>query len=181
MSNQQFTDLHKLHTRTDRWKIRVRVTRLWKPINSKKNCTISIEFVMLDSKGYQIHVVLFEKDFQYFDSVGKEDFIQEGSIYTLEKFDVVFAKDYLPVEHAYRIHFKEGALVKIATEEGNDISKHMFKFIKFDNIPTKASQLTFLTDVIGVLMKVGKARNAAGKLLKEVVIMNKRQAWVANS
>ncbi|KAF9618569.1 hypothetical protein IFM89_002264 [Coptis chinensis] len=173
MSNQQFTDLDKLHTRTDRWKIRVRVTRMWKPINSKKNCAISIEFVMLDSKGYQIHAVLFEKDFQYFDSVVKKDFVQEGSIYTLEKFDVVFAKDYRPVENAYKIHFKEGTLVKIATEEANDISKHMFKFVEFDNIPTKASQLTFLTDVIGVLTKVGKARIAAGKLLKEVVIMNK--------
>ncbi|KAF9593096.1 hypothetical protein IFM89_020160 [Coptis chinensis] len=172
--------LDKLHTRTDRWKIRVRVTRMWKPINSKKNCAISIEFVMLDSKGYQIHAVLFKKDFQYFNSVVKEDFVQEGSIYTLEKFDVVFAKDYSPVEHAYKIHFKEGTLVKIATEEANDISKHMFKFTEFDNIPTKASQLTFLIDVIDVSTKVGKARKAAGKLLKEVVIMNKRQAWAVN-
>ncbi|KAF9602960.1 hypothetical protein IFM89_032963 [Coptis chinensis] len=127
MSNQQFTDLDKLHTRTNRWKIRVRVTRMWKPINSKKNCAISIEFVMLDSKGYQIHAVLFEKDFQYFDSVVKEDFVQEGSIYTLEKFDVVFAKDYRSVDNAYKIHFKEGTLVKIATEEANDISKHILE------------------------------------------------------
>ncbi|KAF9613593.1 hypothetical protein IFM89_009263 [Coptis chinensis] len=59
-----------------------------------------------------------------------------------------------PVEHAYKIHFKEGTLIKIATEEANDISKHMFKFVEFDTIPIKARQITFLIDVIGVLKKL---------------------------
>ncbi|KAF9618689.1 hypothetical protein IFM89_002384, partial [Coptis chinensis] len=84
-------------------------------------------------------------------------------------------KDYRPVEHAYKIHFKEAGDRRWSRSQLKKSMTYqsMFKFIKFDNIPTKARQVTFLTDMIGVLTKVGKVRKAARKLLREVVIMNK--------
>lgn len=82
-------------------KTTVWIERVWEHSSPDSTILFGLDFVMVDRKGGTAEGVIPKDKLETF-----KDAIQEGGLHTIERFDIVKAKDrYKVVDHLFRIRF----------------------------------------------------------------------------
>ncbi|XP_038701879.1 replication protein A 70 kDa DNA-binding subunit D-like [Tripterygium wilfordii] len=130
----------------------VRLTRLWESRNTKTDETISIDMILLDREGTQIHAIIWKRQAERF-----REKLHEGKLYKIKNFRVVVSKvNYKPVDGKYTIVFMPNtSLEELPKDRGEPIDKHKFCFQSYEELVNRPNHHVVLSDVIGLLTGVG--------------------------
>ncbi|XP_074278710.1 uncharacterized protein LOC141602306 [Silene latifolia] len=134
-----------------RYQITARATRIWEVGANQNAKPLSLDMVLLDTKGEHIHATIPQKWIRSF-----KDDIQEGRIYEVAHFEVAKNnRGYRPVHtNENLIKFTPFTSIIEQPEESNKIEKHKFEFHQLDLIHERNNKTDYLIDVIGVLTGV---------------------------
>ncbi|XP_074265105.1 uncharacterized protein LOC141587526 [Silene latifolia] len=134
-----------------RYQITARATRIWEVAPNQNAKPLSLDMVLLDTKGEHIHATIPQKWIRNF-----KDDIQEGRIYEVAHFEVAKNnRGYRPVHtNENLIKFTPFTSIIEQPEDSNKIEKHKFEFHQLDLIHERNNKTDYLIDVIGVLTGV---------------------------
>ncbi|KAK9725261.1 hypothetical protein RND81_05G132500 [Saponaria officinalis] len=142
----------------ERWKIKVRVSRLWEVRNYKNHDSlICVDMVLIDEEGGYVHATI-KGDFA--DKFRSK--LTEGGVYIFGNFAIEPNKSmYLVVsDNKIMIRFFYNTYIKAVKEEDYVISKHKFDFSPYPTLEHRHLKFDFLSDVYGVLLNETKEGNA---------------------
>ncbi|KAL2933520.1 Replication protein A 70 kDa DNA-binding subunit A [Bienertia sinuspersici] len=124
------------------WTLIVRITRMCEvKYNPTSETTDSLDMVLLDEHGSQIHALIKKDLIPYFKDVAKE-----GSVYTISHFVVGNNKrSYQQVQSGSIIWFNSFTSLKFEPEALVDIPKHKFNFQPFENLAKRNNRKDILT------------------------------------
>ncbi|XP_057419196.1 uncharacterized protein LOC130713448 [Lotus japonicus] len=151
--NAVFHDVSELHSGKEKWRIMVKVIRMWYSQGfASSKLPLSLEVVLMDSKGTKIHASIKKTLMYKFDKL-----LVDGNVYSLSSFVVVDSfGEYKTTRHNYKISFMFNTEVRALDKNPMDIFP--YSFVSFAEILSPAFDTTFLVDVIGILTGVGVER-----------------------
>ncbi|KAF9588849.1 hypothetical protein IFM89_016787 [Coptis chinensis] len=169
MGTEEYVQLSELTDRTQRCKIKVRVSRRWtfdsKDSQEKKK---RFDVVLIDEQGNQIQAVVPKNHSNTFLNV-----LEEGHVYHIENFSVQSRTDsYRPVQHEYLILIRWDTIVRGSSEAHPEIPKYNFDFVEFNKISLLPKENPNLKDVYGTLEGVSELMFRKGLMLKEIFLKN---------
>ncbi|PIA58946.1 hypothetical protein AQUCO_00400066v1 [Aquilegia coerulea] len=167
------TDYHYLsevNDSSERWKVKVRISRKWNVIDfESQEDTLRIDMVLLDEKGDQVHATIPKRQIMKFSTI-----LHEGDVYFLHKFGVSPVKsNYRPVRHPYRVFLKWDTMIKPATNIRPTFPKFKFDFVEYGDIKLRLKDKTYLTDVYGQLTGFTNVKNVESGTLQEIFLKDK--------
>ncbi|KAL2900984.1 Replication protein A 70 kDa DNA-binding subunit A, partial [Bienertia sinuspersici] len=120
----------------------VRITRMWEvKYNPTSETTDSLDMVLLDEQGSQIHALIKKDLIPHFKEVAKE-----GSVYMISHFGVGNNKrSYQQVQNDSIIWFNSFTSLKFEPEGLVDIPKHKFNFQPFEHLAERNNRKDILT------------------------------------
>ncbi|XP_063946048.1 replication protein A 70 kDa DNA-binding subunit B-like [Daucus carota subsp. sativus] len=159
MESTRFDCISMLTSNKTDWKIKVRMTRLWKSINSKTGDFKGYNMILLDDDKTHIHA------FAGLEFVnGIDEVPEEGKIYETSEFNVADAKySYSPVSNKKEIYFLKRTNMKLIEEEDDMIPQHKFELVAFNALKEKVGNTKILTDLMGLVENIlpMQSRNTA--------------------
>ncbi|XP_020082553.1 uncharacterized protein LOC109706160 isoform X2 [Ananas comosus] len=122
--------------------LKCRVTRIWDAVNTKANNDfISLDLILIDEKGDQIHAVIKKVHATHF-----RPLIQEGKIYVISNFKVLLNRlSFRPVHNNYMISFYAITSIKEIKNDIIGIQRHQFEFLDFHDVPKRLNNDLHLT------------------------------------
>ncbi|KAF9612264.1 hypothetical protein IFM89_038834 [Coptis chinensis] len=156
------TSLDQLDRSKKHWKIMVRISRTWEVFDFEDgDKRISLDLILLDTHGNQMHATVPEED-----ALKHERVLQEGNICIITNFNVGSAKKILrPVNNIHRIFFKWDTVAKLMNDQSNNFPMYMFSFKTFNAI-----------NVIGILISMSYIKEGTSSVSKrrDIIIQNER-------
>ncbi|KAF9614936.1 hypothetical protein IFM89_021366 [Coptis chinensis] len=148
MAEKEYTRIKEIKESNGNYKIKVRVSRIWEAIDYTTNTVKSLDTLLLDEHGDQIHAKI--PSF----IIGKyKPQLKEMQIYHIEDFSTLKIFDnvtYRPVNHPYIIKFKWNTIVKPNREFDTQFPKQQFDFVDFTKVSSRKDN-KHLTDIIGIV------------------------------
>ncbi|KAF9621357.1 hypothetical protein IFM89_020016 [Coptis chinensis] len=167
------TSLDQLDRSKKHWKIMVRITRTWEVFDFEDgDKRISLDLILLDTHGNQMHATVPEED-----ALKHERVLQEGNICIITNFNVGSAKKFLrPVNNIHRIFFKWDTVAKLMNDQSNNFPMYMFSFKTFNAISSGYEETQNATDVIGILISMSYIKEGTPSVSKrrDIIIQNER-------
>ncbi|XP_038719922.1 replication protein A 70 kDa DNA-binding subunit C-like [Tripterygium wilfordii] len=136
------------------WEVIARISRLWDSKNVRNNNDLlSLDMLLLDAEGTQIHGKIRKRQVEMF-----RNKIKEGHIYVIRNFRVVDSDNaYKLVGGDVSINFLPiSSFKELSGYDGPPIEHYKFHFQNQDEIIKRLNNHTYLTDVIGLLTGMGK-------------------------
>nr|AFK36314.1 unknown [Lotus japonicus] len=160
-------DVSDVNNSKDTWNIVTKVVRLWvSPSFSGGKLPFSMELVLMDSKGCQIHASVRKTLVYRFHPL-----LTEGRVYQISYFGVGDnLGDFRTTTHQFKINFHIHTKVK---EIGNcPITKSPYSFISLSEIMFNDPDPSYLMDIIGILTGSSGEQEYEkdGKIQKRVTI-----------
>ncbi|KAF9605484.1 hypothetical protein IFM89_017503 [Coptis chinensis] len=165
----KYTGLAELNQKTNKCIVKARVSRLWFPFNPlNRKQTFGIDMLLIDEKGDQIHAKVQDSLKDKF-----EEKVEEGKIYTFEKFEVDKEdKSYRLVRFNCKILFTKATIVTPTNEDDKIIENYKFTFVGFEKfLTTEDASPCDLKDIITILKKNGKKKPQG---YKEITLVDER-------
>ncbi|KAF9590497.1 hypothetical protein IFM89_035604 [Coptis chinensis] len=173
MAEKEYTRIKEIKESNGNYKIKVRVSRIWEAIDYTTNTVKSLDTLLLDEHGDQIHAKI--PSF----IIGKyKPQLKEMQIYHIEDFSTLKIFDnvtYRPVNHPYIIKFKWNTIVKPNREFDTQFPKQQFDFVDFtkvssrkDNKHLKETHFTCKTSITKILHDNGWYYKACPHCAKKI-------------
>ncbi|KAF9602128.1 hypothetical protein IFM89_025173 [Coptis chinensis] len=167
------TSLDQIDRSKKHWKIMVRISRTWEVFDFEDgDKRISLDLILLDTHGNQMHATVPEED-----ALKHERVLQEGNICIITNFNVGSAKFFLrPVNNIHRIFFKWDTVAKLMNDQSNNFPMYMFSFKTFNAISSGYEETQNATDVIGILISMSYIKEGTSSVSKrrDIIIQNER-------
>ncbi|KAF9609491.1 hypothetical protein IFM89_016577 [Coptis chinensis] len=149
------------------WKIMARVSRIWEAIDYTTDEVKSLDMLLIDEHGHQIHAKVDKSLMNKFQRQ-----IVEQEIYSLDRFSLSKSKN------KYNVTPGDISLVSIGTPKIKPLKikdinfpEHAFSFVNFDQIPSKTDN-NHLIDVIERVREWNKLRSVTKRNGNKTVIRN---------
>ncbi|KAF6147474.1 hypothetical protein GIB67_021300 [Kingdonia uniflora] len=145
MTTKSYNLIEKFNHTIDRWKIKVRISRMWYMYDfiDKKDIN-RIDMLLIDEKGDQIHAIIYKKLVS-----SNEKTLQEGNVFLIDRFSVEHQQgNYRPCDNKYKITFKWDTKVTFMEGMHDQIPLYKCQFVNFRDIPSRHNINMFLTDQI---------------------------------
>ncbi|KAH9605133.1 hypothetical protein KSS87_018653 [Heliosperma pusillum] len=162
-----------------RYQLTARATRIWEVAASQNTQSLSLDMVLLDKEGNQIHTTIPKKMVSSY----KEN-LHEGKIYRLQHFEVAKNnRSYKPVISTDNI-IRCTPFTTIAEEEDQStpIPQHKFEFHPINSLHERSNKIDYLIDVVGLLTTIENKRQVMTKggltLLRHAYIQDERKETV---
>ncbi|XP_015932486.1 replication protein A 70 kDa DNA-binding subunit B-like [Arachis duranensis] len=128
------------------WCIKVKILRMWKvPSYEKSYSQPSMELVVIDKDGTQIHFFIRSVHYRLFEPI-----LEEGKVFVVGNFAMDSnTQKYRPTKHSMRIIFKRDTLVSGADDM--DIPIESFDFVATKEILSSVKDDLYLIDFVGLL------------------------------
>ncbi|KAK3000611.1 hypothetical protein RJ639_022355 [Escallonia herrerae] len=174
----EWTKLSEIKADRDDWTIKVRVTWIWDGVNPSTKEIYNSNMILLDEEGNLQHALLRNNQRRTFLPQFKE-----GNIYMISNFKITEAKGtYRPLpKQDTVIALFHGTKVQHLKQDLKSIPQHNFALINYDELHKRANDVTYLTDVIGILSKVFDVEDFGIKpgrtrplFKKDITLTNKR-------
>ncbi|KAF9591346.1 hypothetical protein IFM89_003969, partial [Coptis chinensis] len=115
------------------WKIMAKVSRIWETLDYITNEVRSLDMMLIDKHGHQIHAKVDKTLMNKF-----QHQIVENEIYSLDRFSLSKSKNkYNVTLGEYVINFNWHTSIKPLRIKDMNFPEHAFSFVNFDQIPTK--------------------------------------------
>ncbi|KAM0829556.1 hypothetical protein ACQ4PT_066801 [Festuca glaucescens] len=153
------TPLKDLSRNSYRWKVMVRVARIWEFRSSDQSTLFSLEFIVVDQqKSVMEGVVLGNRVDQF------KDQLKEGSVYTIDKFDLYDPKKtYRSVDNPFRICFTMRTLLAEVVAPPENFPMFAHSALPFSVLTNRINSKIVLSDVVGLVTKVTDVLPPSGK------------------
>ncbi|XP_040363010.1 uncharacterized protein LOC112165683 isoform X2 [Rosa chinensis] len=151
-SCQNYMDvfIHEMEPYKSEYKIRVRISRVWRAKKYNTNKDDGLHSVLIDEKGDAIHAIINESDYPL---VHKK--IQQGKVYDIHKFFTRKNQENFKIlDHQSQVRFN--AMTIFEAVEGNcpEIPEQRFYLVEFDQLKARMNDNTILTDLYGCLKSI---------------------------
>nr|XP_025608167.1 replication protein A 70 kDa DNA-binding subunit D-like [Arachis hypogaea] len=145
--DQKFDSVKDLSLISEKnWCIKVRILRMWKvPSYEKRYSQPSVELVVIDKDGTQIHCFIRSVHYRLFEPI-----LEEGKVFVVGNFAMDSnTQKYRPTKLSMRIIFKRDTLVSGADDM--DIPIESFDFVATKEILSSVKDDLYLIDFVGLL------------------------------
>lgn len=153
-----YNNLSELAIGNRHYILKVRITRIWDSINpfADNNRVMSVDFLAVDEQGTCIQGTM-----RIADSIQIKRMLLEGHVYELANFCVI------PARRTFRAAFGDRFVQLTNTTKINELTElidsiptYVFNCFEYSELPRRAYNDEYLTDVIGVLKKIGRIGTA---------------------
>ncbi|KAM0842445.1 hypothetical protein ACQ4PT_058344 [Festuca glaucescens] len=142
-----------------RWKIMVRVARIWEFRSSDQSTLFSLEFIVVDQQKSVMEGVIPGNRVDQF-----KDQLKEGSVYTIDKFDLFDPKKaYRSVDGPFRIGFTMRTLLAEVVAPPENFPMIAHNALPFSVLTNRINSKIVLSDVVGLVTKVTGVMPPSGK------------------
>ncbi|KAK9724003.1 hypothetical protein RND81_05G040700 [Saponaria officinalis] len=139
-----------------RYQITARATRIWEVAAKDADKPYSLDMVLLDHEGDQIHATIPRRLINQY-----AETLKEGTIYKIQHFEVAgSARSYRPVTSTNNIIKWTPFTSIVQDDQSLPIAKHKFEFCPFDSLAQRTNKLDHLIDVVGLLTTVESKQQA---------------------
>ncbi|KAM0911771.1 hypothetical protein ACQ4PT_013250 [Festuca glaucescens] len=153
------TLLKDLSRNSYRWKIMVRVARIWEFRSPDQSTLFSLEFIVVDQQKSVMEGVVPGNRVDQF-----RDKLKEGSIYTIDKFDLYDPKKtYRSVDNPFRICFTMRTLLAEVVPPPENFPMFAHNALPFSVFTDRINGKIVLSDVVGLVTKVTGISPPSGK------------------
>ncbi|KAF9619123.1 hypothetical protein IFM89_005137 [Coptis chinensis] len=167
------TSLDQIDRSKKHWKIIIRISRTWEVFDFEDgDKRISLDLILLDTHGNQMHASVPEED-----ALKHERVLQEGNICIITNFNVGLARKILRhVNNIHMIFFKWDTVAKLMNDQSNNFPMYMFSFKPFNAISSSYEETQNATDVIGILISMSYIKEGTSSISKrrDIIIQNER-------
>ncbi|KAK9689782.1 hypothetical protein RND81_09G080700 [Saponaria officinalis] len=123
-----------------RYQITARATRIWEVEANEADKPYSLDMVLLDQEGDQIHATIPRRLINQY-----AETLKEGPIYRIQHFEVVeSARSYRPVTSTNNIIKWTSFTSIVEDNQSLPIAKHNFEFYPIDNLAQRTNKLDHL-------------------------------------
>ncbi|KAF2931715.1 hypothetical protein DAI22_05g232000 [Oryza sativa Japonica Group] len=137
----------ELTPKNDRWRIKVKVIRLWDAVNpTMVDEFYGIQMIVLDAEGNSIHVSISKQLANHF-----RPKIKINSIYTFKNFKVMEHDKYRVLKNNLKILFYHDTIVKEVKSKRQCFLDYYFEFTDRKTLRSRLNKDQQLSDVIGLL------------------------------
>ncbi|KAK9690427.1 hypothetical protein RND81_09G127200 [Saponaria officinalis] len=152
----KLTTIAQLTPSKNKYQITTRATRIWEVPASQNERPYSLDMVLLDHEGSQIHATIPRRLIN-----DHKENLREGVIYKIQHFEVATnTRSYRPVKATNNI-IKCTPFTSIVEDNQNQpIAQHKFEFQPLHNLEERANKNDYLIDVVGLLIVVENKRQA---------------------
>ncbi|XP_017228967.2 uncharacterized protein LOC108204162 [Daucus carota subsp. sativus] len=159
MDTSRFDRITDLTSNRTNWKIKVRLTRLWKSINTSTDTFKGYNMILLDDDKTHIHA------FAGLDFVnGINEVPEEGKVYIISEFNVDDATySYSAVSNKKEIYFLKRTNMTLIEEDDGMIPEYKFELVAFNALKSRVGDTKILTDLMGLVENIlpMQSRNTA--------------------
>ncbi|KAM0858332.1 hypothetical protein ACQ4PT_047887 [Festuca glaucescens] len=153
------TPLKDLSWNSYRWKVMVRVARIWEFRSSDQSTLFSLEFIVVDQQKSVMEGVVPGNRVDQF-----KDQLKEGSVYTIDKFDLYDPKKtYRSVDSPFRICFTMRTLLAEVVAPPENFPMFAHSALPFSVLTNRINNKIVLSDVVGLVTKVTDVLPPSGK------------------
>ncbi|KAM0904856.1 hypothetical protein ACQ4PT_017730 [Festuca glaucescens] len=153
------TPLKDLSRNSYRWKVMVRVARIWEFRSSDQSTLFSLEFIVVDQQKSVMEGVVPGNRVDQF-----KDQLKEGSVYTIDKFDLYDPKKtYRSVDSPFRICFTMRTLLAEVVAPPENFPMFAHRALPFSVLTNRINSNIVLSDVVGLVTKVTYVLPPSGK------------------
>lgn len=132
-----------------RWKVAVRLTRIWQNKNKEKKM-YELGLLFIDRQGNMIEGCLPENNIEQFG-----DKLKEGLLYEIESFIVVGARNsYRVADNTFRIKIGQQTKITEIDPPSEDFPYYAHNAKPFEILAKRVKETGVLSDVIGIAYKV---------------------------
>ncbi|KAF9625774.1 hypothetical protein IFM89_026914 [Coptis chinensis] len=148
MDEKGYKRIKEINDTNGNYRIKVRVSRIWEATDFNTDKIKSLDMVLIDEHGDQIHAKIpISFVLKY------KPQLKEMQIYYMEEFSTfkIYEKvTYRPVNHDFIIMFNWNTILKPSKEVDVQFPKQLFNFTNFSEVSSRKDNI-HLTDVIGIV------------------------------
>ncbi|XP_050262353.1 uncharacterized protein LOC126706841 isoform X2 [Quercus robur] len=147
----EFSFLNQLSNKSDKYKIKIRVSRMWDAVNRNNQEIISSDMILIDEQNNAIHSTIHKNI-----SKKLKPFLKEGQLYALSNFEVGNCNEfYRPIQNEQKIIFLPTTNIQELTETEVNIPHHKFEFVDYNTIVQRLNSHVQLSDIIAKVVAIG--------------------------
>ncbi|KAF9625146.1 hypothetical protein IFM89_019360 [Coptis chinensis] len=138
MAEKGYKSIKEINDTNGSYRIKVRVSRIWEATDFNTDKIKSLDMLLIDEHGDQIHTKIpISFVFKY------KPQLKEVQIYYMEEFSTfkIYEKVYRPVNHDYIIMFNWNTILKPSKEEDIQFPKQLFNFTNFSEVSSRKDNI----------------------------------------